>query len=61
MRLLLLNPNTSGFVTERVAAQARRCAQPGTEILLILVPEIVEDEVSRIAMIAEDLDREWIV
>ena len=35
MRLLLLNPNTSGFVTERVAAQARRCAQPGTEIVAV--------------------------
>jgi allantoin racemase len=35
MRLLLLNPNTSAFVTERVAEQARRCAQPGTEIVAI--------------------------
>jgi len=35
MRLLLLNPNTSGFVTERVAAQARKCAQPGTEIVAV--------------------------
>jgi allantoin racemase len=33
MRLLILNPNTSDFVTERVAAQARLFAAPGTEIL----------------------------
>jgi allantoin racemase len=33
MRLLVLNANTSDFVTQRVAAQARRCAAPGTEIV----------------------------
>ena len=33
MRLLVLNPNTSEFVTQRVAQQARRVAQPGTEIV----------------------------
>ena len=33
MRLLLLNPNTSEFVTAKVAAQARRCAQAGTDIV----------------------------
>ena len=33
MRLLVLNPNTSEFVTQRVAAQARRTALPGTEIV----------------------------
>lgn len=33
MRLLVLNPNTSDFVTQRVAMQARRVAQPGTEIV----------------------------
>ncbi len=33
MRLLLLNPNTSEFVTQRVALEARRVAQPGTDIV----------------------------
>ena len=33
MRLLVLNPNTSEFVTQRVALQARRVAQPGTDIV----------------------------
>lgn len=33
MRLLVLNPNTSDFVTQRVATQARRVARPGTEIV----------------------------
>jgi allantoin racemase len=33
MRLLILNPNTSDFVTERVASQARQFAAPGTEII----------------------------
>jgi allantoin racemase len=34
MRLLILNPNTSKSVTERIAAQARATAAPGTELLL---------------------------
>lgn len=33
MRLLILNPNTSEFVTSRVASQARRYASPGTDIV----------------------------
>ena len=33
MRLLVLNPNTSEFVTQRVATEARRVAQAGTEIV----------------------------
>lgn len=33
MRLLVLNANTSDFVTARVAEHARRCARPGTEIV----------------------------
>lgn len=33
MRLLLLNPNTSAFVTARVAEQARHVASPGTHIV----------------------------
>ena len=33
MRILLLNANTSEFVTAKVAAQARQCARPGTEIV----------------------------
>lgn len=33
MRLLLLNANTSTFVTDKVAAQARRWARAGTEIV----------------------------
>ncbi|MEC5385983.1 aspartate/glutamate racemase family protein [Uliginosibacterium sp. H3] len=33
MRLLLLNANTSDFVTQRVASTARAVAAPGTEIL----------------------------
>jgi allantoin racemase len=35
MRLLILNPNTSEFVTGRVAQQARQYASPGTDILAI--------------------------
>ncbi|MFC3684893.1 aspartate/glutamate racemase family protein [Hydrogenophaga luteola] len=33
MRLLVINANTSDIVTEKVAAQARRSASPGTEIV----------------------------
>jgi allantoin racemase len=33
MRILLLNPNTSGRVTERILAAARAVAAPGTEIV----------------------------
>jgi Asp/Glu/hydantoin racemase len=33
MRLLLLNANTTEAVTEKIAAEARRVALPGTEIL----------------------------
>ena len=33
MRLLLLNPNTSEFVTQKVAAQAQLSARPGTSII----------------------------
>jgi Asp/Glu/hydantoin racemase len=33
MRILLINPNTSVDMTERIAAQARLHAQPGTEIV----------------------------
>jgi allantoin racemase len=33
VKILLINPNTSAFVTEAVAEAARRVAAPGTEIL----------------------------
>ena len=33
MKLLVLNPNTSESVTERIAAAARAAASPGTEIV----------------------------
>jgi allantoin racemase len=35
MRLLLINANTSAFVTEKVAAGARAAASPGTEIVAV--------------------------
>jgi allantoin racemase len=35
MRLLLINANTSDIVTEKVAAQARLSASPGTEIVAV--------------------------
>jgi allantoin racemase len=35
MRILLINPNTSEFITERVAAEARRAAHAGTEIIAV--------------------------
>lgn len=35
MKILVVNANTSSFVTERVAAEARRSASPGTEIQAI--------------------------
>ena len=35
MRILLINPNTSSDMTERAAAEARRCASPGTEIVAV--------------------------
>jgi allantoin racemase len=35
MRLLVLNANTSEIVTEKVAAQARASAAPGTEIVAV--------------------------
>jgi Asp/Glu/hydantoin racemase len=33
MRLLLINPNTTASITDKVAAEARRIASPGTEIV----------------------------
>ena len=33
MKLLLLNPNVTTAVTDTMAAEARRCASPGTEII----------------------------
>jgi allantoin racemase len=33
MRLLLINPNTSLQITAQLAAEARACARPGTELL----------------------------
>lgn len=33
MKILLINPNTSEFVTSKVLAEARRMAAPGTEIV----------------------------
>jgi allantoin racemase len=35
MRLLLINANTSDIVTEKVAAQARLSASPGTEVVAV--------------------------
>lgn len=35
MRILVLNANTTEFVTETAAAEARRVASPGTEILAV--------------------------
>lgn len=35
MRILVINPNTSTFVTEAVAAAARSMAAPGTEIVAV--------------------------
>ncbi|MCB1719144.1 MAG: Asp/Glu racemase, partial [Candidatus Competibacteraceae bacterium] len=33
MRILLVNSNTSDFVTDKVCQEARRAASPGTEIV----------------------------
>ena len=33
MKLLLVNGNTPQAVTDRVLAEARRCAAPGTEVI----------------------------
>ena len=38
MRILLLNPNTTAAVTERIAAAARAAAAPGTEIVPATAP-----------------------
>ncbi len=38
MRILLLNPNTTAAVTERIAAAARAVAAPGTEIVPATAP-----------------------
>ena len=38
MRILLLNPNTTATVTERIAAAARAVAAPGTEIVPLTAP-----------------------
>src|SRR5258708_35257066 len=35
MRILVLNANTTDFVTETAAAEARRVASPGTEIIAV--------------------------
>src|SRR5689334_25358986 len=38
MRLLLLNPNTTQAVTERIEAAARLVAAPGTELVPVTAP-----------------------
>jgi Asp/Glu/hydantoin racemase len=38
MRILLLNPNTTEAVTERLAAAARAVAAPGTDIIALTAP-----------------------
>lgn len=38
MRLLVVNPNTTAAMTEAIAAQARRYARPGTEIVAVTAP-----------------------
>ena len=35
MRILLINPNTSADMTERIAAQARRHCDPGAEVVAV--------------------------
>lgn len=35
MKILVINPNTSTFVTEAVAAAAQAMAAPGTEIVAV--------------------------
>jgi len=47
MRLLLLNPNTSAAVTERLAASARAAAAAGTEIVPLTAPRGVPFIASR--------------
>jgi allantoin racemase len=47
MRLLLLNPNTSAAVTERLAASARAAAAVGTEIVPLTAPRGVPFIASR--------------
>lgn len=39
MRLLLINPNTSTGITDRLAASARRALSPGVELLALTAPE----------------------
>ncbi|MBR0566839.1 Asp/Glu/hydantoin racemase [Azoarcus sp. L1K30] len=38
MRLLVINPNTSASVTEKIAAVARSAAAPGTELEFVTAP-----------------------
>ena len=38
MRILVANPNTSEIVTEVIMRSARRCALPGTELILLTSP-----------------------
>ncbi len=38
MRILLLNPNTSESITERLTAAARKAAAPGTVIVPLTAP-----------------------
>jgi hypothetical protein len=47
MRLLLLNPNTSAAVTERLAGSARAAAAAGTQILPLTAPRGVPFIASR--------------
>jgi Asp/Glu/hydantoin racemase len=47
MRLLLLNPNTTQTVTDRLAHVAREAASPGTEIVALTAPRGVPYIVSR--------------
>jgi allantoin racemase len=38
MKILILNPNTTAAVTDRIAAAAREAAAPGTEIVAVTAP-----------------------
>ena len=35
MRILVINPNTTAAMTEKIGAAARRVASPGTEIIAV--------------------------
>ena len=63
MRILIVNPNTTGSMTEKIAAAARSVASPGTEVTAVhpaMGPESIEgyyDEAFSVPGLLEEVRR----